>query len=534
MVWAIYLLVLVNYVAQAWRTSSRTVLIPQRTVRRQTYISALGDGQTVYGLSSGIPDGGCGVAVTRISGRQSLKVLELLTQHKGESRSEKLFKCLPRVATLRNLYDVSHTTPIDKVITIYFPAPNSFTGEDVVEIHTHGSRAIIAQLFESMREISKTYNLELRQAERGEFTRRAFYNGKMDLTQAEAVRDLIASETTLEMENAALKIHGGLSQIYRTWADRLNTLLAHLEAKIEFEEQASTDIPTTVEEVDTVAQHLRQIATEIENKVNDTRGELLSMGATVAIVGAPNAGKSSLINAICNRKVAIVADMPGTTRDLVQARYDLNGVKVTFVDTAGIRSIEANAKDNSQDGVEMQGIEMALQYINDAKMVLFLFDHTNVELSERALDLTLKRIAKHSQLFICISKADLLNEEQMLLFIQKLRTLHRQKAIQVMAISSRKPETLDAMLHIVHHQFTKDYLDVRKQPFITEARHRTHLMNVLREIRFTLQAIESGRHDLEIIAQHLVQALPEISYIVGDQTNEQMLDAIFRTFCVGK
>ncbi|GFE52604.1 tRNA modification GTPase [Babesia ovis] len=519
-----------NHVAHAWKTTTQmSMAAPQRS----SFLRAVGDGYTVYALSSAIPDGGCGVAVTRITGKESLKILELLANGKDGNKSGKAFKCAPRVATVRSIYDID-SAPIDQAITIYFPGPNSYTGEDVVEIQTHGSTAVISQLFEAIRNMSKNNGLKVRQAERGEFTRRAFYNNKVDLTQAEAVREIIGSETALEMGNAALKIHGQLSQVYSSWTNRLNTILARVEARIEFEEQASTDMGTTIEDANSLKRELMQLATEIRKKVKDNKGELINMGATVAIVGPPNAGKSTLINTICNRKVAIVADMPGTTRDLVQVKYDLHGMKVTFVDTAGIRVLDKGATDNSQEGIERQGIEMALEYIKDAKMVLFLFDHTNMEDSKYALELTIKGIPKQTELVICLSKADLLEQKDLQLLVKRLKDDFPQTRAQTIPLSNQRPQSLETMLEIVSNKFMQKYQDVQKQPFITEARHKTHLMNVLEEIESTLQTIDSGTHDLEIIAENIREAISQISYIVGEQTNEEMLDSIFKTFCVGK
>ncbi|GBE62622.1 tRNA modification GTPase [Babesia ovata] len=437
------------------------------------------------------------------------------------------------MATLRTIYDQEQFTPIDKAITVYFPGPNSYTGEDVVEIHTHGSRAIVSQLFAALRHIPRAHGIGLRQAERGEFTRRAFYNGKMDLTQAEAIRDIIASETALEMQNAALKLHGGLTQLYGMWADRLRHLLATVEARIEFDEQALADLQTTQPEQTILLQGLAQVEEEIRRQLEDTKGEILTNGANVSILGPPNAGKSSLMNAICDRHVAIVSDLPGTTRDLIQVKYDLNGMKVTFVDTAGIREMGPNVEAKSHNEVEMQGIEKALQYLNDTRLAIFLFDHTNVELSKHALDVTLQNLSHDTHLIICLSKSDLIDTAQSTQFMRTIESKYGYRA-QITSISNKEPHTVEALLQLVHQQLATELSHVQKQPFITEARHRSHLRNVLKQIKIALESLANARPDLEIVAENIREATSQISYIIGEQTNEQVLDAIFRTFCIGK
>eukprot|EP00371_Babesia_bovis_P000115 XP_001608762.1 tRNA modification GTPase TrmE [Babesia bovis T2Bo] len=529
MFWVIPFIVLTNYVAHGWRKTTTLALKYSFPRHTYTHLNDTTDGQTVYGLSSAVHEGGCGIAVTRITGKQSLELLQLLTKSTGTNASNNTFECEPRVATLRVLYDKTHSAPIDRVITIYFPAPNSFTGEDVVEIHTHGSRAVISQLFATIRELSKEYGLKVRQAERGEFTRRAFYNGKLDLIQAEAIRDVIRAETQIEVENAALKIYGRLSKIYHTWTDRLNQILGIVEAKIEFNEQASTDLQNTA-----LARELNDIATQVRNHINDNRAELVSMGATVAIVGPPNAGKSSLINTICDRNVAIVADLPGTTRDPVHAKYDLNGIKITLVDTAGIRIVESETTENSHQKVEMQGIEMALEYIKDAKVVLFLYDHDNDDMSKYALTMTMNKMSTHSKLIVCISKTDLLENKKTQAIIRKLKKNYPLSNAEVIPLSTKIVNTVDDLLDHVQQTFEKEYQEARKQPFITDARQKNHLINVLKEIERTLEVIQSGNHELEIIAENIRAAISQIAYIVGEQTNEELLDTIFRTFCVGK
>ncbi|KAK1938613.1 putative tRNA modification GTPase TrmE [Babesia divergens] len=519
------LVLLLNRLAGAWKaTHPNTVALRSNTRRYAGVLRGHGDGHTVYGLCSAIPDGGCGVAITRISGQQSRKVLEILTTKQGGNASEGTFKCTPRIATLRNIYTPAQETHIDKAITIYFQAPNSFTGEDVVEIHTHGSKAIISQLFETLRQIASRKDISLRQAERGEFTRRAFYNGKLDLTQAEALRDVIGAETKLSMQNALLKLQGGLTQIYQMWAQRLNKVLAMVEAKIDFEEQAATDIRIAKHEADV----------KIVQKIEDNKGEILSSAINVALIGPPNAGKSTLINTICNRDVAIVANMPGTTRDVLQTAYDLHGIKLNVIDTAGIRTLSDNTKEDSHLAVEMQGIRRALQRLNDVELAIFLYDHTNMVASQEALDIALGHLPKQSYLILCLSKADLLDQQQRKEMTEEIKNKLPAVNTSICALSNLQINTVDALLEMVHNRLTDKVPAISTEPVITDARHKSHLRNVVKEIQHTLANIESQQKDLEIIAENIREAITQIGYIVGEQTNEQVLDSIFQTFCIGK
>lgn len=502
----------------------------------QSSIQAQRGGYTVYGLSSAIPDGGCGVAITRISGDQSLRVLELLTtnrtQHEEGIRGE--FQCYDRMATLRSIYTHSNDEPIDKAITIYFKAPNSFTGEDVVEIHTHGSKAIVAHLFDALRHFSTEHGLLLRQAERGEFTRRAFYNGKLDLTQAEALRDVIGAETRLSMQNAVLKLRGGLTNLYTSWAEKLRKALALVEAKIDFEEQASTDIQIAKHEAEDIKAHLIQLLSEIKDKIEDEKGELLSSSMSVAFVGPPNAGKSTLLNTICNRDVAIVADLPGTTRDIIQVPYDLYGIKANIIDTAGIRIPTNGSHDDPHWEIENVGIHRALERINDVDLAVFLYDHTNACSSQTSLDIVRQHIPPDCILIVCVSKGDLLDGNRVSDVMEEIRISNPDIRHPILLISTSKMDSVDRLMNAIN-KYAKDKLPVIKaEPLITDARHKSHLGRVVHEIQNALTTLSGQQPDLEIIAENMREAITQVAYIVGEQTNEEILDEIFNTFCIGK
>ena len=239
---------------------------------------------------------------------------------------------------------------------LWFPAPASFTGEDVAELHVHGSRAVLAAITDALR------GLGLRLAEPGEFTRRAFENGKLDLTQAEAIADLAAAETEAQRRQALRQLDGELGGLYRDWSRRLTRILAHLEAAIDFPDE---ELPPALEEA--IADDIRKLAGEIARHLADGhRGERLRDGITVAIVGPPNAGKSSLLNRIARREAAITSPIPGTTRDIVEVAIDLAGYPVILADTAGLR--------DSDDPIEQEGLRRARHRAAEAEIRLFVFD----------------------------------------------------------------------------------------------------------------------------------------------------------------
>lgn len=262
----------------------------------------------------------------------------------------------PRAARRRRLVDPDSGEPLDDALVLWFPAPRSFTGEDVAELHLHGSRAVLAAVMGALG------RLGLRLAEPGEFTRRAFFNGKFDLTQAEAIADLAAAETEAQRRQALRQLDGELGGLYRDWAQRLTRTLAHLEAAIDFPDE---DLPPAIEEQLTA--EIDALAREIGRHLTDGhRGERLRDGIAVAIVGPPNAGKSSLLNRIARREAAITSPIPGTTRDIVEVAIDLAGYPVVLADTAGLRE--------AVDPIEEEGLRRARRRAAEAEIRLFVYD----------------------------------------------------------------------------------------------------------------------------------------------------------------
>jgi tRNA modification GTPase len=386
----------------------------------------------------------------------------------------------PRHASLRRLSDRSGAT-LDRALVLWFPGPSTYTGEDCAELHLHGGRAVIDGVADALTDAG------LRPAEPGEFTRRAFLNGKMDLVEAEAVHDLIAAETEAQRRQALRQLEGELGALYQDWADRLRGILAYQEALIDFPDE---DLPPEVERQ--LLTTLRTVRAEITGHLNDSgRGEKLRDGLFFAITGAPNVGKSTLINALAQRDVAIVSATPGTTRDALETRIILGGVPVTLVDTAGLRE--------TTDSIEAEGVRRALARAADADLVM-----TVVEAGSPALpDATGLLIA---------NKAD-------------LGYAGPHGALRISAHTGFGMDDLRARLAAFARQMT----ETSGPPPLTRARHRAALLAADEH----LKAAEAA--DLpELRGEDLRLAMRALGRITGHVGVEDILDTVFSHFCIGK
>lgn len=420
---------------------------------------------TIYALSSA--PGRAGVAVVRVSGPEAARAAEALT---GKPLPA------PRMAALRTL------ATIDQALVLFFPASKSFTGEDVVEFHVHGGRATVEALFAALSPFA-------RPADRGEFTRRAVENGKLDLTRAEAIADLIDAETDAQRRQALRQYDGALAELYEGWRTALIRASALAEAGIDF---ADEELPE-----DVLAQARAAVATvlaEIRRHLDDRhRGERLREGLYLAVIGPPNAGKSSLVNALARRDVAIVAETAGTTRDVIEVRLDLGGYPVTVADTAGLR--------DAADTVEAEGIRRALARAESADLVLLLLD-ASAEVPPRVrADL------------VVWNKSDLKRREGGL------------------SISLRTGEGFDALLAALTAK-VRDRLEARDDaPVLTRARHRRALDRAAHALDFALR-VPADRP--ELFAEDLRLAMRALGRITGRVDVEELLDVVFGEFCIGK
>ena len=431
------------------------------------------------------PAGRSGVAVIRISGPEAGAVLRGVTQRDLPP---------PRVAARRKFYAVAPADVIDDGLALWFPGPNSFTGEDMAELHIHGGPAVIAAMSEALAAQG------LQPAEPGAFTRRAFNNGKLDLTEVEGLADLIAAETEAQRRQALRQLEGSFGDRVEAWRGGLLGALARIEAAIDFPEE---DLPADL--VDGIDEAMRAVGGEIARALDDEhRGERLREGLSVVILGAPNAGKSSLMNALARRDVAIVSDEAGTTRDVIEVHLDLGGYPVLLADTAGLR--ESGSK------IETEGVRRALARAAHADLQLIVIDGALWPVIPEAT-----RALIDAQSILVLNKADLLPEP--------LQAISGHQLIAVSALSGLGIADLLAALKVR----AAALLAAGDQAAITRLRHRT----ALEDCRDTLaRGLAVG--PVELKAEELRLAARALGRITGRVDVEDVLDVIFREFCIGK
>jgi len=452
--------------------------------------------QTIYALASA--GGRAGIAVIRVSGPGAGAALTALT---GKAA------LAPRKAIRAALADPSSSEPIDDGLVIWFPAPNSFTGEDVCEFQVHGGPAVIAGTLEALSGLSG-----LRMAEPGEFTRRAFENGKLDLTAAEGLADLIEAETSAQRKQALRQLEGELGRLYEAWRQRLLAALAHGEAGIDFSDE---DLPGGIEAEarNDVAALERDLA---EHLHDDRRGERLRSGFHIVIIGPPNAGKSSLLNQLARRDAAIVSETAGTTRDIIEVHLDLGGYPVTVADTAGLRVIS----DKDGDAIEAEGIRRARARADTADIRLAVFDaQTDADPATAAL--------VDAGTIVVINKSDLAASSPP-------AAVGGQPALAVSALTG---DGIDALLALVTERvgalMATGSSAASPLPVLTRARHR----EALEECRAALGrflAAAPGNTTPELAAEDLRLAARALGRITGRVDVDEVLDVIFRDFCIGK
>ncbi|HYG84694.1 MAG TPA: tRNA uridine-5-carboxymethylaminomethyl(34) synthesis GTPase MnmE [Azospirillum sp.] len=442
---------------------------------------------TIFALATA--PGRAGVAVVRVSGPETPLVLKALAGNDLPS---------PRVASLRTLRDPHSGEALDDGLVLWFPAPRSFTGEDVAELHLHGGRAVVAGVVEALASLPG-----LRVAEPGEFTRRAFENGKLDLTAAEGLADLVDAETSAQRRQALRQMEGALGNIYEGWRQRLIRALAHIEADIDFPDE---DLPTGV--ADAVRPELERMAAEIGMHLEDgRRGERLREGLYIAIVGAPNAGKSSLLNALARREAAIVSARAGTTRDVIEVHLDLGGFPVVLADTAGLREVA--------DEIEEEGIRRALDRAARADVKIAVFDATE------PLDAVTRGLID-ADTVVVLNKTDVAPAGVAPTGVTKV------DGVPAIAVSARTGSGLRELEERLA-AFSADRMAGTGAPALTRARHRA----ALEECRDAL-ARALGAPLPELAAEDVRLASRALGRITGRVDVEDLLDVIFRDFCIGK
>jgi tRNA modification GTPase len=438
---------------------------------------------TIFALSSGrLPSA---IAIVRVSGPQAGAALNLLA---GKIP-------LPRSATRALLRDVDRQ-PIDDAVVLWFPKPASATGEDVAEFYVHGGRAVLASLFAALASIK-----HMRPAEPGEFTRRAFENGKLDLTEAEGLDDLIHADTDRQRRQALRQLKGLLGDRARDWREQIIAAQALIEAGIDFSDEG--DVPAEL-----IAPALARIKTlrgEIEQTLAaQGRGERLRDGLVVAIVGPPNVGKSTLMNQLARREVAIVSPHAGTTRDVIEVQLDLDGYPVTVIDTAGIRETD--------DPVEQEGVRRARSRAAEADLVLWLTDASGEKVSHEV----------NAPTWLVRNKIDLnggaANEAEMTADIQTFR------------ISASRGDGIAGLISALV-SFAHDYFGTNESGLITRERQRKLLDETVAALGRAIGAVGTGE---ELAAEDLRAAAYSLGRLLGRVDVDDILDVIFREFCIGK
>ena len=442
---------------------------------------------TIYALSTG--PGVSGVAIVRISGPEASNVIESLTSKEIPS---------PRTATLRKINYINTSELIDEGIIIWFPGPESYTGEDMAEIHVHGGKAVVLAL---QKEIAKIKNCRL--AEAGEFTKLAFQNGKINLLKAESIADLISAETEIQRLQAVKIMKGKSSQKFNELREKLLKILSFVEAKIDFPEE---DLPD--ENLKKIKKDSLDVLKEINKILNDQKvGEIIREGFKIAIVGPTNAGKSSLLNNLSNREAAIVSEIAGTTRDVVETHLNIDGYPVIISDTAGIR--------DSKDEIEKKGIKLSLKKAENADLKLVVVEAKSIDLKGFLSDL-LKNNA-----ILVVNKSDLLKEK---LDPEISKFNH-------VLISLKDNLNIDKLISKIKNYLKEKFIS-EEDILITRERHRQHLVQCAEHLKNFSN--KNDKKDFDKAAEDLRLATRHLGMIVGKVDVEEILGSIFNDFCIGK
>jgi len=442
---------------------------------------------TIYALSTG--PGISGIAIIRVSGEDTKKVIELLTKTSIPK---------PRVATLRKINKINTSELIDEGIILWFPGPESYTGEDMAEFHIHGSKAVIDALHASISEVENC-----RLAEPGEFTKLAFQNGKINLLKAESIADLISAETEIQRQQAIKIMKGKSADKFNELREKLLKILSHVEAKIDFpDENLPEDILKNIKKIS------NEVFLNIKKILDDQKvGERIREGFKIAIIGPTNAGKSSLLNHLSNRDAAIVSEIAGTTRDVIETHLNIDGYPVVVSDTAGIRE--------SKNEIEKKGIKLALKKAEDADLKLIVVDAKNLDFKG-----VLKELMDKNAILV-INKSDLLSD-----------VLNSDlKHLEHVLISVKNNLNLDDLISKIKNKLKNKFI-TSEDILITRERHRQHLQQSLNYLKDFEEKNEA--EDFDKAAEDLRLATRHLGMIVGKVDVEEILGSIFNDFCIGK
>ena len=442
---------------------------------------------TIYALSSG--PGVSGIAVIRISGKDTLKAIELMT---GKIVPK------PRVATLRKINKINTSELIDEGIILWFSGTESYTGEDMAEIQVHGSKAVIDALHSN---ISKIENCRL--AEPGEFTKLAFQNGKINLMKAESIADLISAETEIQRQQAIKIMNGKSADKFNSLREKLLKILSHVEAKIDFPDE---DLPEDI--FNNIKKISNEVILNIKKILDDQKvGERIREGFKIAIIGPTNAGKSSLLNHLSNRDAAIVSEIAGTTRDVIETHLNIDGYPVVVSDTAGIR--------DSKNEIEKKGIKLALDKAENADLKLIVIDAKSNDFKG-----VLKELMDQNAILV-IHKSDLLKKD----LSPEIRILEH------VLISVKNNLNVEDLILKIKNKLKNKFI-TSEDILITRERHRQHLEQSLNYLKNFEE--KNDAEDFDKAAEDLRLATRYLGMIVGKVDVEEILGSIFNDFCIGK
>ena len=509
----------------------------------------LGSADTIFALSSG-PLSKTGVAVIRISGPDSRRCLQTLITKDPDTKAPTFPEA--RRASLRKLYDPKTKDVLDHALVLWFPGPKSFTGDDIVELHCHGGRAVILGVFsalEHLDDMNKNAIGSIRPADRGEFTRRAFDSGRMDLTEVEGLADLLAADTSEQRKQALRQMDGYLRVFFEGWRQELLGCLAHTEAVIDFgDDDREDDVSDAT--MYALLPRVQTLRDELIGHLRDgRRGELVRDGVKIALAGPPNAGKSSLMNALARRPAAIVSPIAGTTRDVVEVRMDLGGIPCIISDTAGLRS-------GSSDMIEVEGMRRAREAFRQAQLKVFVgdaSDNASLQEAEVMLQALLKEIDEEEandnyndneenegekdevvrrdyRVLTVLNKADLILDhdkakEHSVGFFGS--SSHSISCTTGKGLSELETAITTALRSLVESGGGNE---AGEGILITRERHRRHIKQCVEHLDNFL----SAKLQMDAAAEELRLAMQELGRVTGRVDVEELLDIIFRDFCIGK
>ena len=439
----------------------------------------------IYALSSG--RGPSGIAIIRLSGENAIEISEAISKKKLKSKE----------MTLCKFFNPSNNELIDEGLLLPFTRPNSFTGDNLVEFHIHGSNSVISYF---LRVLSEQNNCRL--AEPGEFTKIAFQNNKIDLIEAESIADLIHAETELQRQQALKLVHRDASNYYNDLREKLIKSLAHIEAKIDFEED---DLPKSV--LAEVYKSIKEVHIDIQKILDDNRvGEKIRDGFKVSIVGEVNAGKSSLLNLLSRRDAAIVSEEKGPTRDIIEVYLNIDGYPVILADTAGIR--------NSKSEIENKGISLAINKSKQSDLNLVMIDN-----SSKNIDVKINSLIDENCIVI-LNKSDINSKQN-----------HHFDKTEVVLVSVKNNTNIIKLTNKIKEKLSSKFTS-HSNVLVTRQRHRDKLNACLKEIdNFTKKDLNK---DIELAAEDLRLATRHLGGIVGKVDVEEILGSIFKDFCIGK